>query len=259
MGNGLLDSDIRSGRENLVATYVGLARAVSASHISQSEFFTLVTGPQEYSFCNFAAGFARVSDLEMERLVELARHRSGFWIFCADGDEPSDLAATLQNRGFVLRQNLLQMVRSPRESMRDPRIIEAIDAGERIKVCQFATSIFFKRTRKAERNKISAITARSEHRLFGLYDDGQLEGALMLSESASAIGLYNLCVNEHSRNEGFGRQLVNLASQIAFESEKCLVLQCEPGLVRYYEGFDFRVFGRIRAYTFPNYSQRDIL
>ncbi len=252
MEYSLLDQATFCGRENLLETYLGLAAAVPQSKISDRDDCVWVQGPADFSFCNFAAGFEISDEYEIERVIFEAKQQSGFWIFCIDGDRPSDLSARMEGAGFMLRQVLSQMVYEGKATAKSVITEEAILPKERLFACRFATKIFFSQSRAAAQEKSAQITANCRHRLFTLSENNQLIGSYMGTESHSALGLYNLCVIPNARNRGIGRMLVSDAVARAKCLEKRLVLQCDPALVEWYLSQGFRVFGRVRAYTFPN-------
>lgn len=262
MEHGLLSDPIKAGRANLIHTYLELAKGATTAKIIRTNDHWLVSGPQDLSFCNFAAGFdwCPENQLQFDELVKWSAAHPAFWVFCIDGDSPPDLPARLEARGFALRQNLVQMV-SESTSRPVPTAMaqEAMSEADRLAICRFATRTFFTRTRPSAQERIAQATAKSGHRLFQLKDERDMVGAFMLAETKESIGLYNLCIRQDSRNQGLGRNLVRTAQSIAHQENKTLVLQCDPTLVDWYVRWGFKKFGRVRAYTYPLSSSNDIM
>lgn len=263
MEHGVLIDPVAIGRENALETYLGLARAVPEATTQLVDQCLYVTGPRELSFCNFAAGFdwTEFPERRLAWLVETGQKNSGFWVFCMDGDEPARLDSQLQARGFMMRQNLVQMIfeGSAHPKRSDMVVLEATVDGARDALCLFAARTFFTRTAERSQRRIAEATARSGHRLWGVWDEHGPVAAMMTSESFSAVGIYNLCVRTDQRHRGTGSAMVAHALSLAESANKPVVLQCDPNLSDWYAVQGFRAFGSVQAYTFSSSAWRDIL
>jgi ribosomal protein S18 acetylase RimI-like enzyme len=219
-------------------------------------------GPRDLSFCNFAAGFDCVPSPQqrLEWIEEMGRKEAGFWVFCMDGDDPPHSGTFLQSRGFVLRQNLIQMSFTAFGAVdQDIQLAETKLSPERVALCRFAAKTFFTRSPESTQWLIADATAASKHRLYGLKDQIGTAAAMMVSESPNTFGIYNLCVRRDLRHQGIGRKLVNHAANLANLSNKGLVLQCDSKLVEWYEGLGFQSFGAVQAYTYAAKPWHDIM
>ena len=266
MEHGLLTNPVYLGRENLIETYLGLARAVPEATTQLRDGFIYAEGPRDLSFCNFAAGFGPTENYSqrLDWLTQVGKARSGFWVFCIDGDEPVRMNDALRHRGFVMRQSLRQMVADPVRSDEpevfiDRAVQEVKGLGERLEVCRFAARTFFKRTSPESQERIAEATARSGHRLLAQFDDQGSTAAMMLCESPGAVGLYNLCIRPEMRRQGLGAGMVWYALRWAEHQRKPLILQCDPELEEWYVRLGFHQFGTVYAYTFGSTKLRDII
>ena len=179
-----------------------------------------------------------------------------------DGDEPERLDNRLIDAGFYLRQSLVQMMCDPSRGWMpagSDRVVEARGYEARFDLCRFAARTFFTRTPDHAQERIAEATARSNHRLLGMWDvEGPL-AMMMLCESESAVGIYNLCVRRNQRRRGLGKLLVDHAVGWGQVKRKPVVLQCSLDLVDWYRSQSFQNFGTVHAYTFASAKWRDII
>ncbi|MBS1709575.1 MAG: GNAT family N-acetyltransferase [Armatimonadetes bacterium] len=243
----------QAARENILATYLGLASSLTEAVLRFREPYTLVSGPTDLSFCNFAAGFEIDKDLEkhMVWLANYAAETTGFWVFAMTGDEPSDLAALLEQAGFEKRQAMTQMTCATPQLRLVPQMDEAMAPYDRRDIARFMADQFFHRTGDESRARIASATAGSPHRLFGHKDKGGVASAVMVSSTPAALGLYNLCVRPDVREVGHGSDAVEFVMSVAAQAGKPVVLQCAADLVPWYQRRGFEPTGRIEAYTYP--------
>lgn len=261
MEHSLLTPPAQLGRENLVETYLGLARAVPNVTISYQDNCINVLGPKQFSFCNFVADFKPHHDhpTRLKWITNLAKSTPGFWVFCMDGDEPQGIDRDLEQHGFTLRQNLVQMVW---EGKANPtaQLPEAKNPQERLELSQFVSDIFFNNTPDQGKTAIAQATAASHHRLYSQQNAQQdTIGVLMLSETQSALGLYNLAVSPQYRRLGVGSNLVHFAKQRSQILKKPLIIQCGGHLRGWYARLGFQVFGSVRAYSQQTTPWRDMI
>lgn len=242
-----------AGRENLLATYCSLAQGNELTSLVTSDGYTTAQGPLHLSFCNFAAGFEETSGHlgRMIALAERARRQSGLWVFVTDADRPPEIEADLLAQGFVRRHRQSQMVATA-PAIRPPVPLMAAETLElRQDTARFMADQFFLRTGPLGRQDIASATARSDRALWRCEGPGGLlMGAVMVSESASAVGLYNLCVAPDRRGRGLGASLVAAVQEFAAAQGKPLVLQCDPPMEAWYARLGFAAFGQVTAYTY---------
>ena len=264
MEHSLLTDPVQLGRENLLETYLGLAKAVPEATVSIRDNCIVARGPEDLSFCNFIAGFGPVENpaARLSWIAEEASQHSSLWVFSIEGDQPYRIDKDLQARGFVQRQFLNQMILVDDTQLEKPPTVQiriAESQATRVELCRFAARTFFTRTPDDVQNRIAEATANSKHQLYGMSDDKGPSVAMMLCESESCLGLYNLCVRSDWRRRGLGGEMVAFAKEKAHELNRPLVLQCDSSLIRWYENRGFHSFGTVRAYTFSPGHWRDII
>jgi len=253
MERGFLADLELAARENILATYLGLASSMTEALLRFREPYTLISGPTDLSFCNFAAGFDLDKDLDrhLSWLAKYAAETPGFWVFAMTGDSPADLPARLEDHGFERRQAMVQMI-CPAPPL---RLVHHLDEArapfDRREIARFMADQFFSRTGDEGRARIASATAGSTHRLYGWRDQRGVASAVMVSMSTAAYGLYNLCVRNDVRETGHGTDAVEFVKFLAAEGGKPVVLQCAGDLVPWYQRRGFQPSGRIEAYTYP--------
>ena len=242
-----------AGRENLLATYCSLAQGNELTTLTTEDGYTTAHGPVHLSFCNFAAGFDETPGHlgRMIALAERARRQSGLWVFVTDADRPPELEADLLAQGFARRHRQTQMVATAPAPSAGTNLRPAKTMELRQDTARFMADQFFLRTGPLGRQDIAAATAHSDRALWRCEGPGGLlMGAVMVSESPSALGLYNLCVAPDRRGRGLGASLVAAVQALAAAQGKPLVLQCDPPMEGWYAQLGFAAFGRVTAYTY---------
>ncbi|MCB0825572.1 MAG: GNAT family N-acetyltransferase [Armatimonadetes bacterium] len=250
-----------AARENVIETYLELARAVPQSEIEWRSDYVVVRGPSSLSFCNFAARFEASHPVHglAEEIADLSHHWPGFWIFVTDGDRPTDLSERLIQAGFMVRQTLSQMIWEPDgvEYEEFGQVMEGL--VPRREMARFMADQFFVRTPQSIRAEIAEATARSTHRLISVRDEiGAFLGGVMMSRTPNSVGLYNLCVSPQFRHKGMGSSLVREVQTQATALGVPVVLQCHGPLIEWYETLGFRTVGQLRAFTWGT-GWRDII
>jgi ribosomal protein S18 acetylase RimI-like enzyme len=200
--------------------------------------------------CNFAA------DLDLDpwsarKLLELAQSRPAFHVYGTAGDRPEHLAELLSRAGFRSSYQMIQMGREPDEPAEQIGDLEEATSPEsRLLVTRFMSAIFFNRQPRKIRDEIAETTARAQGlRLFSTCQRGNLSAAFMLGESPGMMGLYNLCVIPSLQGKGLGAKMVEALLSYSASQQTAVTLQCESGLVPFYEKFGFREIGRVDVYT----------
>lgn len=260
MEHHLLADLAPAGRENVVHTYISLARGLPGTEVLARDGYVRVTGSQPLSFCHFAGCFESDRD-PRELAAELrqeARGPDGLWVFLLPGDQPDGLRAALLENGFSLRQCLCQFGRYGRGRLSDG-LYEAHDADSRLRVSQFMAEQFFPFTPGESRMLVARSTATSLANLFYMGVGGSPQAAMMLSKSEKSVGLYNLCVEGQMRGQGLGTALVESAQALADKYGLPLTLQCHASLRKWYEGQGFRQTGTLNAFFCGPGRRSDIL
>ncbi len=248
-----MNRDAAIARENVVHTYLELARALPEARVTKQAGFTSVVGEIDLALCNFVIDM-RLGTTEalieegLHLLSELTLGRPSFRVFGLDGDEPSDLPDRLEACGFELQHELAQMIYRHPQSAGTPLIAIARAESEREEISGFMATQFFWRQDQNLRRAVVMATSRSVHELYGCRERGELVGAVMLTETPDSIGLYNLCVAKPRRGHGLGRKIVELCGEIANSRGKNLVLQADSHLDDWYVHLGFERVGTIQAF-----------
>ena len=245
-------------RQNVVETYLGLALAAKGVKADVLPEWTWVTGVSAVSFCNFVARFNLTSSQVQKALPMFAKFgskASSFWMFATDYESPSDMGSRFLDAGFELRQTLQQIAWERGPFVDSSPGEEARSMPERLLAARFMTETFFGKTSVESRNLVTDATANCKHRLYAWRDGEGIAAAVMLSETAGVLGLYNLCVRPDVRERGYGSDAVGFIQELAAEKGLAVVLQCQPELVDWYGKRGFDPVGELRAFGVP-YSGR---
>jgi GNAT superfamily N-acetyltransferase len=260
MEHNLLADFSVAARDNVLHTYLDLAKGLPGNNIYRTDHFQRVEGTWPLSFCGYAADFT--SHLDARALARIldreSQGPSGLWVFTMPGDQPEDLESELVARGFGLRQSLSQMgQRSRGEWMND--LFEAQSADDRLMVARFMAEQFFPFSSEEAKLLIARGTALSLATLLFTGSLSSPTGAMMLSRSPMALGLYNLCVRPDHRGEGLGSSLVRASIAIADKYDLPLTLQCHISLCRWYGSQGFRLTGDFKAFYKGFGNKADII
>jgi GNAT superfamily N-acetyltransferase len=108
---------------------------------------------------------------------------------------------------------------------------------------------FFLAQPRQHREGIARATARAEGLdLYAVGCQGAVVASLMLCREGATLGIYNLCVAEESRNQGWGRSILDWARAIAGIEGRTLTLQCDGRLAAWYGRAGFNESGEITTY-----------
>jgi len=239
------------GRQNVVWTYIELARTLPAAVVERREAFVSCIAPINLSFCNFALDFdaARLAEPgEGERLEELAVGCPSFRSFHVPYREDDPVAAWLASRGWKCQHSLIQMGWTLRDGEAGPPLRLCETDRERLEVAEFMVDQFFWRQEPDMKRVILDATVASCHGLWR-YGDPDIDAAVMTTRSAGSLGLYNLCVRRALRGAGLGTALVRSIQSMGREAGVPVVLQCEAALEAWYEQVDFKKTGILESYA----------
>lgn len=240
---------LRCGRENLVHTYLRLGEKVPQAEVERRFGVTSCRSRLNLPFGNFALDIrTEEPDACLSYLGRLARETTSFRVFSLPDDEPPDFALRLERAGFRPSLRLAQMAADGREGAPAEEAGRAREPLERWFVSQFMVRQFFWRSHRELQEQIVAVTAASEHELWYVGDVRHPIAAVMVTRTPGTLGLYNLCVAPEHRRRGIGGRLVELVRSAAAREGRVVALQCEPGLVPWYEMRGFCVMGKIGFY-----------
>ncbi len=239
--------------ENAAHTYVELARAVPGARLQQRYGGWLCAADFDMAFCNFAIGLDFSDETSTEQILgELPsfypRARS-FRIFTLV-DRPSKKREELfKGHGYKPQGRLVHMISAQKQTESGIDTIRTNSPSDRLLTAEFMARQFFWRQSPDQRLSIARATAQSVHRLERLEIRGKMVGAMMLSETPGAWGLYNVCVANEFRYQGFGAEIVHSAQRSAQTAGVPLFLQCDASLKSWYLSLGFAENGFIESYV----------
>ena len=239
--------------ENLAATYLALGRAAGA-RVERTAGFVACTGQVPHPVGTFPVQ----NDLDPDRatvLAEIALHRSTFHVYGCPTDKPATMPELLHKAGFRTGYRLRQMAAS-RAQDGETCVLVRCAAEERAQTASFMMREFFGRGGSDTRDAVRAATvAAQELELYRVEDAGTTVGAVMLSRSEGAVGLYNLCVRSDRRGRGWGAAVVRAVMRDAAADKLIVTLQCDATLERWYEGLGFVTLGTVDVYVWDHAAQ----
>lgn len=238
-------------RENVIRTYLGMAKGLGGCRLVQGQAFKILESPMDLVLGNFVIEFD--SDLEIHRVVEFLhevrenmRTKPSFRVFLCDGDRPEGLATGLLSAGMTLAYRVEQFFGDfPGEECSRACLVEP---QRRPEVGEFMVETIHRMRPGDTREAIIRSIVHSPHEIWAYEANGCLLGAALLSESEHAVGLYNLCVLPEARQNGIGTEMVNHCLQAAYTRKKPLVLQANAQNGRWYERMGLKNSGKLEAY-----------
>jgi ribosomal protein S18 acetylase RimI-like enzyme len=254
--------DHRIASENLIETYFALGSACSSARVVQEQGFRLCTSAVDHPISNFAA------DLDLDangaqRLSVLAAHHPSLHVYLLPGDRPKHAAELLRCAGFRPAHTLSQMVWRPRPaevSLTALEMKEADTRRARDSVASFMAEQFFFTQKGSFRRRVTEATAGATHlKLLSFAERSKIVGAVMLCETKTTIGVYNLCVAASLRNRGWGSEIVRSAKHLASKAGNPLVLQCDANLEGWYRSLGFETAGVVEVYSLASATRADIM
>lgn len=249
--------DALLARENVIETYVSLARSAPTVQVQRLPEFTICTAPIALSFCNFAIGLKLTeskNDPALGLLVQSARQNAAFRVFVVPGDEPESIGTLLGRAGFAVQHRLSQLaLREPPDAFA-VRLEEAHSLEERRQVARFMVAQFFREQVGNIRERVELSTAKSPHRLLSVRKSRTIVGAAMLSETRGVLGLYNLCVDKPLRSKGVGTAILADCCRLAAQSNAFITLQADTQLSGFYTRRGASILGEIKSFALDSNS-----
>lgn len=247
------------GAENLRFTYGSLGLAIPGTTALEEEGFRGCVGSFAHAVCNFAAGL-NLDPWSAGRLRELALGREAFHVYSLGDDRPAHRGELLERQGFRVTYRLIQMVDDASDPGPYVELARAETFADRQRVATFMGTQFFTRQATAARQTIAAATASASGlELYELVERKHRLGAVMLSRTENAIGLYNLCIAAARRGKGLGRAVVAWARATGAAEGRSVCLQCDARLAGWYEHLGFRRVGIVDVYSLAKMQQPDIM
>ena len=247
--------EVGAAAENLCQTYLALGRSAAGATTWAERGFTACTGSMDHPICNFAVA-KQLDPAICSRLRQIAAQRRCFSLYSMPQLETEN---PLETEGFALSHKLKVLLGQDVEAT-DPILIEAETVQERLKLADFMMGQFFHRQPTLFRRGIAEATAKAANlRLLRAEGNGRIAGAVMVSEHAGVLGIYNLCVSSAFRRRGWGRAIVGSVARMAAQKGLGLTLQSEPGLASWYETLGFREVGSVSVFGLLRFREIDIM
>lgn len=233
-----MNPDSAPSLENLVETYLALAEAIGGTEVQRWREGAMARNPADLPSSNFVISWSPSAHWYDE-----ARRRFAGWTpkLCyrvgpiGDADEE------------LWQAHALEMMESRDIDPDEPfTLLEESLPNQRREVAAFMADAFLA-GQSAERRKAieRATVLASRCRLFSLMESGRRIGAVMLHQTSSAMGLYNLCVATPRRGRGLGACIVRQVQSDACRANLPVVLQCRPELAPWYRRLGFRTVCRL--------------
>lgn len=233
--------DPTPAQQNLIDTYLTLARQVPHSAVTQARTYAYSVSPKESRFSNFGIATAIDRDTALH-MAMLTRQRPVFPVFALTDQVASELLSVQLGESY----EMVQFERAARRSSCEIDLDECYSIESRRRAADFMMEQFFRSQSASFREELSLATANAPgFRLFTRLDRNELEAAVLIRESGDLAGLYNLCVAGDRRKRGTGSRIVEW---VAATIGKPLVLQCGVRLEPWYRSLGFEETGRIRVF-----------
>lgn len=242
----------QAARDNLVTTYLGLAAGAPGCRITADALMVSCECHPDVSFGNFSLRFSG-DDESLSRIVtrcvDAAEASPQYRVLVTTEDRPRGLGASLRQHGFEMAGRLTVMAAEgfPEAYRAQVDMTRLTAMPDRRRLADFMIRHFSSRREPYQREILTESTAASPHALWSV-GVRELVAGVMLSESAGALGLYNLCVAPRHQSQGLGSALVRACGALATLDHRLLVLQSAPALVPWYRRLGFQEIGYLETY-----------
>lgn len=245
-------SPIGIGGENLCHTYLGIGRVAPGADVGSGRGFVYCRCDFPHPIGNFGI-LLEASDVAIDALADRAEGRPAFHIYAPTHLGDDDLARRLARKGFRGGYRLCMMLAKPNRTGCDARFppgiflhqAETVEARDR--VARFMGEQFFARHGEEVVRQLAATTTAAPHVLWYAERGHTMVGAVMISRSERALGIYNLCVGPAHQRRGIGAAIVAQVLRLAEKIGKSVVLQCDGSLERWYEKLGFETVGEVQV------------
>lgn len=244
----MTDPRIEPAIENLKRTYVSIGRAAKGSRVYEHEGYTICVTDDGHPVGNFAI-IDRCDDLEAKEIALYAGSPKTFHVYVTPEAYTNGSAAILAKKGFRLVHSL-QTMWVDSEPERNPVKIDLVEAvSNRREVAEYMADQFFTRRGSDIATGVAEATANSDLGLFEIRLAQDRIGVVMLCETPSTIGIYNLVVAPNLRGKGYGAMALKEIRTKGQNAGLAVTLQCEKSLVQWYMDNHFARFGELFVYV----------
>ena len=256
--SALADPLIEAASQNLTHTYLELGRSSTGAHVWRETGFQVCTGQLDHAICNFATDIC-TDEGGLERLRQIAERKKCFTVYVLPPRDSQREQRMLESVGFTMSHQLKIMVAGDGFDERvDLELVEG--PPERRKIADFMVDQFFHRQPTGFRRGIAEATASAlDLKLYRAAWNERTAGAVMISEHAGIVGLYNLCIAPHFRRRGWGSAIVRTIVGEARSRSRSVTLQCEPSLASWYSSLGFREVGSVSVFGLYRFKEIDIM
>lgn len=239
--------------ENLTETYLALGATIPGTHKLFWEGGAGCTNPLPHALCNFAVASSDLESCEAE-VRKMAEGKDHFTLYLTCVEPDQGVRRKLGQVGFRYAQSMLLM-ESSQLNPEEPFTLIREDAEGRMDASRFMVEIFFANYSCERKNRLCVATGTAEGcEIYSMRDTSARAGAVMLHQSASAVGIYNLCVHPVCRGAGVGTQIVRQVQTEAARIGLPVILQCNSQLGGWYRRLGFRNVGYLDVYAHDRFA-----
>lgn len=236
-----------AARQNLIETYVTLARATDGAQVTRRSGWVQCLSPAQHSFAQFAIGFEGGTE-ETARLKQVLVHQPFKRVIHVTGDSMVGLADVLEATQYRMLYRMFELASEEHPAL-PPGELELAEGAVRQQVADIMIECFFQRQDQAFTKAVIASTLGSHLPLWVLRIGNEVGAVAMTIRTSGVEGLYNVCVPIAHRKKGYGTAIVGHLQRFAAANGRALVLQCDPRLARWYEGMGFFFVGSVETFA----------
>lgn len=241
---------------NIEGTYLAVGKHGDGAKIEHCADGLICTSELHHPVSNFAIA-RRYTPEFAHRLAEIASGRKIFNVYALPGPELF-VGKQWSQAGFRVAGCLSLLTCQVEPSKASPTLVRASTFEERQALTRFMAMQFFSRQTSYLRERIALATAKAEVDLYH-FGESKTKVAVMVCRSKGMLGVYNLCVASSERDRGYGGDLLNGLSKLAYEEGRVATLQCDPSLEPWYVRRGFVNIGDVGVLTLERKSNHAIL
>ncbi len=236
-----------AARQNLITTYMTMARATEGATISQEPGWVQSSSRERFAFAQFALGFEG-DEQAAARLRMVLTHQPWKRLFHITGDTMPGLLDIFEGAGYRQLYQLVELA-SEEEPVEGTGRLRLAEDHEREWVADQMVDCFFNKQDRGFTSAVSESTLRCNCPLWLMENDGQPQCVAMTVVTPGTLGIYNVCVPQHLRRQGYGSQMVRALQRYAAQRGLLAVLQCDPRLAEWYQRMGFFFVGEVKSFA----------